>query len=94
MSSLALIAGSIAILRRLGDGGVFRPNIREWVIAVGGAWLILLSYLIDLDAGFGRSLPEPYRWELLIAGIAAGVYALMRSLQRTAGTTGGEADGE
>ncbi len=83
--SLALIAGSVAILLRLSEGGVFRPNVREWIIAAGGAWLVLLSYMLDLDAGMGRAMPSPYRWELLVAGIAVGFYALMRSLYRTSG---------
>ncbi len=87
--SLSLIIGSVMILLRLGRGGVFRPNPREWIIAVGGALLILLSYMLDLDAGLGSGLPAPYRWELLAAGIASGFYALMRSLYRTA-SAGGE----
>lgn len=84
--SVALLAGSIVIFKRLNLGGEFRPNWREWAIAVGGAWLILLSYTVDLDASFGGSMPDPYRWELLIVGIASGFYALMRSMQRTAHT--------
>ncbi len=83
--SLSLIVGSVMILLRLGQDGVFRPNFREWIIAGGGALLILLSYVLDLDAGLGGKLPAPYRWELLVAGIASGFYALMRSLHRTAG---------
>ena len=82
--SLALLTGSLIIFKRLNMGGVFRPNWREWIIACGGVWLILLSYTADLDAGFGRAMPEPYRWEFLIVGIAAGFFALMRSLLRTA----------
>jgi hypothetical protein len=81
--SLSLIAGSVAIMLRLSEGGMFRPNVREWIIAVGGAWLILLSYMLDTDATMGGQMPSPYRWELLIAGIAAGFYALMRSMFRT-----------
>jgi hypothetical protein len=83
--SLALIAGSVAIMVRLNAGGVFRPIVREWLIAVGGAWLILLSYMLDTEATIGGQMPSPYRWELLIAGIAAGFYALMRTLYRTSG---------
>ena len=92
--SVALLGGGIAILLRLGDGGVFRPNVRELTIAIGGAWLILLSYMIDTDAGFGKSLPDPYRWELLVSGLAAGSYALMRSLRRTAAASDVEAGNE
>ena len=80
--SLALIMGSLAIFRLLSLGGSFRPNWREWVIALGGAWLILLSYMSDLAASFGRTVPGRYRWELLVAGIAAGFYAMMRAVAR------------
>ena len=81
--SLCLIAGAVLILRRLWSGGVFELNLREWLIASGGAFLVFLSYIADLDAGKGFSRPAPYRWELLAVGVAAGYYALSRCLFRT-----------
>ena len=81
--SLCLIAGAVLILRRLWNGGVFELNLREWLIASGGAFLIFLSYIADLDAGKGYTRPAPYRWELLAVGVAAGFYALSRCLNRT-----------
>ena len=81
--SVCLIVGSIIILNRLKSGGRFRPNLWEWAIACGGALLIVLSYTMDLDAGLGKSRPQPYRWELLAVGLAAWFYALGRSLFRT-----------
>lgn len=90
--SLALVIGSVMILLRLYQGGVFRPIIREWIIATGGAWLIFLSYILDFDAAMGGAMPSPYRWELLVAGIAAGFYALMRSLNRTSGISEEQSD--
>jgi hypothetical protein len=81
--STALLFGSCAILYRLYQGGGFRPSWREWVIALGGALLIILSYTTDLETAAGRDVPEPYRWEFLIVGLACGLFALARSLQRT-----------
>ncbi len=81
--SLGLLAGAALILRRIWSGGEFAPNFREWAIASGGALLILLSYVLDIDAGVGRSVPRPYRWDLLLVGLASGLYALLRSLART-----------
>ena len=81
--SLCLIIGAAFILKRLWAEGVFAPNFREWAIATGGAFLILLSYVVDQDAAQGFALPESYRWELLAVGVAAGFYALARCLIRT-----------
>jgi len=81
--SFCLIIGALLILRRLWTGGRFAPNLREWGIATGGAVLILISYVRDMNAGLGLSMPQPYRWELLVVGLAAGFYALGRSLIRT-----------
>ncbi|HUU27060.1 MAG TPA: hypothetical protein VM123_04540 [archaeon] len=81
--SLCMIVGAGLVLKRVWSGGVFAPNFREWAIAVGGAFLILLSYVVDLDAGRGFALPGPYRWDMLIVGLAAGFYAVIRSLTRT-----------
>jgi len=81
--SFCLIIGAALILKRLWSGGVFAPNFREWAIAVGGAFLILLSYTVDQDAARVLAMPKPYRWELLAVGVAAGFYALARCLIRT-----------
>ncbi len=81
--SFCLIIGAAFILKRLWSGGVFAPNYREWAIAVGGAFLILLSYIIDQDAAQGLALPGSYRWSFLAVGVAAGFYALARCLIRT-----------
>jgi len=81
--SFCLIIGAAFILKRLWSGGVFAPNYREWSIAVGGAFLILLSYIVDQDAARGLALPGSYRWDLLAVGVAAGFYALARCLIRT-----------
>ena len=80
--SVSLIIGSLAIFRLLNLGGQFRPNWREWAIALGGAWLILLSYMSDLTASLGQAALGRYRWELLVAGVAAGFYAMMRAVGR------------
>jgi len=81
--SFGLIIGAALILKRLWGGGVFSPNFREWAIAVGGAFLILLSYIVDQNAAQGITMPAPYRWELLVVGVAAAFYALARCLIRT-----------
>jgi len=81
--SLSLILGAALILNRLWFGGVFAPDIREWLIASGGAFLIMLSYILDFQAGVGGAIPRPYRWDLLLVGLAAGFYALARTLART-----------
>jgi len=81
--AVSLVVGGGAILYRIRSGGRFEPNFREWVIALGGAALIILSYIRDLDAGLSFAMPGPYRWDLLIVGEAAGIYALVRSLIRT-----------
>ncbi|MBN2287826.1 MAG: hypothetical protein JXQ83_00740 [Candidatus Glassbacteria bacterium] len=81
--SVSLIIGGWLILRRTGSGGRFAPNWREWAIDLGGALLILLSYTCDLEATLSFAMPRPYRWELLLVGLAAGYYALARSLLRT-----------
>ena len=89
--AVCMVVGGTSILRRIGSGGRFAPNWREWAIALGGALLILLSYTCDLDATLRLSMPGPYRWELLIIGVAAGFYALARSLIRT--RDGGHSNG-
>ncbi|MEA1996107.1 MAG: hypothetical protein U9N45_00635 [Gemmatimonadota bacterium] len=81
--SLGMITGAGLVLRRLWSGGVFRPGLREWAIVAGGALLIFLSYVTDQDAGTRFAMPGPYRWDLLAVGLAAGLYAVIRSLLRT-----------
>ena len=43
--AVSLVVGGGAILYRIRSGGSFAPNLWDWAIALGGAALIILSYM-------------------------------------------------
>lgn len=77
--SLFLITASILIL--LKERGVFRPSLFAWLSTAAGSGLILYSFLLDTDATLRLAIPQPYRYEYLVAGTILYCMALFLSLR-------------
>jgi hypothetical protein len=80
--SLFLIIAGILIVRREQQAGVFRPPKLAWSLAVAGTVLILVSFMMDLDATLRLQLPKPYRYEFLVGGLLLYVAGMGVSFRR------------
>jgi hypothetical protein len=80
--SLFLIIAGILIVQREQQAGVFRPPKLAWSLAVAGTVLILVSFLMDLDATLRLQLPKPYRYEFLVGGFLLYVAGMVVSFRR------------
>ncbi|MEW6511559.1 MAG: hypothetical protein AB1428_11450 [Bacteroidota bacterium] len=79
IAMLMVVLGADLALRE-SAGAAFRPGVDSWVCGVGGTAVLLFSFMRDTDAGLRGAMPEPYRFELLVAGIVLYVvgYVLAR----------------
>jgi hypothetical protein len=80
--SAGLILGATLLLRARARGTAvaFRPA--EWVAAIAGGNLVLLSFTLGTrDVLAGGPVP-PFRWAIFGAGVALGAWALWAALRR------------
>lgn len=75
--SLALIAGSVALLRAKARGAVLRFARWHWTLAIAGGLLVLLSFMIDHRVVVEGLIPHPFRWGLFLSGLAIAVAATL-----------------
>jgi len=67
--ALLMIVVGLSITGLFHKGYEFKPTKVTWVLAVSGTFLILLSFMIDVDAGMNQGIPEPYFYRLLFPGL-------------------------
>ncbi len=73
--SLTMIIIGIDILKLFEKGYNIKPRMMHWVMVLIGSALVLYSYMNDFDASFFQKYPKPYKWYLLILGIALYIAA-------------------
>ncbi len=81
VSVLMIVAGFL-ILHRDHHHGVFRVPLKVWITALAGTAVILLSFMIDTAATLEVQPPKPYRYELLAAGIALYLVAMVMAFRQ------------
>jgi hypothetical protein len=70
VSLLMVVCGGVMVLRLSRDRR-FKPGAVSWVLGALGTALVLLSFMIDTEAGLGGRMPAPYHYDLLLPGLAA-----------------------
>ena len=81
VSVLMIIAGAL-ILHRDQDQWMFRVPLKVWILALAGTAVVLLSFMIDTAATLELQPPKPYRYELLAAGIALSLVAMVMAFRQ------------
>jgi hypothetical protein len=77
-----LVLGATLLLRVLARGVAIAFRPAEWVAAIAGGNLVLLSFTLDTrDLLAGGPVP-PFRWPVFGAGVALGAWALAAALRR------------
>ena len=80
--SVALIIGSLLLLRAQGQGRPPRISPGVWGLAIVGGGIVLLSFMLDFRAVLAQLEPPPFRWWLFASGVTCGVAALAIALSR------------
>jgi hypothetical protein len=82
-----MIFAGCRILGQEGTGVPFRPDRWAWLAGTAGTIVILWSFMVDTGATLHGQLPEPYKYHLLVIGLAlytAGLVRAVRNSKRTA----------
>jgi hypothetical protein len=53
----------------------FQPRMVTWLLAICATAALLYSFMYDTDATLRSALPKPYRYELLVGGLASYIAA-------------------
>jgi hypothetical protein len=75
--SFLLIAAGFMILRKESSGTLFKPGKLAWALAILGTAIILFTFVWDFDATLRSHMPQPYRYDIFLIGIACYVGALV-----------------
>lgn len=75
--SLLLIAAGFMILRKESSGVAFKPGKRAWALALLGTAIVLFTFVWDVDATLRFQMPQPYRYDVFLIGVACYVGALV-----------------
>ncbi len=80
--SILMIVAGLSILR-VEESISFRPSLRSWILGGIGTVVLLYSFMHDTDATLRLEPPQPYRYELLFAGLFLCTFALYHSVKNS-----------
>jgi hypothetical protein len=88
--SAALVGVGLAAASAMRSGRQLAVTTRHWAAALGGGFLVVLSYTLDAPRLIGGGLPGPYAWPFFAAGmvpaLAAAVDVLRGARREAAGS--------
>jgi hypothetical protein len=83
--SVALIVGSLLLLRLKYQGTRLSFPPWLWGLAIAGGGVVLLSFTLDFRVILAQMEPPPFRWGLFAGGVTCGAAALALGVSRLAG---------
>ena len=82
--SVALVVGSLLILRLKMQGMRIRFPALLWLLAVTGGILVFVSFTLDFQIALQQMEPPPFRWGLFAAGLTLSVVTVAFGVSRLA----------
>jgi hypothetical protein len=82
--SVALVAGSLLMLRLKAQGVRLSFSTPLWTLAVTGGLLVLASFVIDVASLQDQPAPAPFRWNMFGLGLGLGTAAVATGVLRLA----------
>jgi hypothetical protein len=80
--SVALVAGSLLMLRLKAQGVSLGFSTSVWTLAVMGGLLVLGSFMIDFASVLRQMVPPPFRWDVFIFGLGLSLTSLVLGISR------------
>ncbi|HTY36639.1 MAG TPA: hypothetical protein VMH23_05990 [Bacteroidota bacterium] len=81
--SVMMIAGGVLILSKEEREGRFSASALSVIMTLLGSALVLLSFMLDTDAGLRFQYPRPYHYELLLMGMLCYGMAFVQTVRRS-----------
>lgn len=80
--SLSLIFAAVIILNIESKGVKFKLTKSERIILIAAPLIIFISFIMETPKIINAQIPNTYHWELLIAGVALGLFVLFKAVKR------------
>jgi len=80
--SVALLTGSLVMLRLKARGVRLRCSPAIWTLGVTGGAVVLTSFMLDFASVLQPSTPPPFRWWLFASGTGLALVALVRNVSQ------------
>jgi len=80
--SVALVAGSLLMLRLKADGARLGFSVWVWGLAVTGGLLVLASFMLDFASILRQLKPLRFHWDVFALGFGLAVAALALGISR------------
>jgi hypothetical protein len=80
--SVALVAGSLLMLRLKARGVRLGFSAPVWTLAVTGGLVVLGSFMLDFASVLRQMKPPPFRWGVFAIGVGLAVTALILGVSR------------
>jgi hypothetical protein len=80
--SVALVAGSLLMLRLKARGVRLGFSAPVWTLAVTGGLVVLGSFMLDFASVLHQMKPPPFRWGVFAIGVGLAVTALILGVSR------------
>lgn len=71
--SAAMVGAGIWHLRRTAQSRPIHIGAWHWIGILGGAGVILMSFMLDYRNVMSAGMPHPFNWALFVMGLATGV---------------------
>ncbi len=81
--SVVMIIIGISITRLFERGQKFVPSALSWILVILGTFLILFSFMYDVDASLYQAEPRPYFYWMLISGVTLYIWAYLQSYKKS-----------
>jgi hypothetical protein len=92
--SVALVAGSLLMLRLKAQGARLGFSAPLWTLAVTGGLVVVGSFVLDFASVLRQTVPAPFHWGVFTIGLGLALSALalgVSRLERGSGSAQGKA---
>jgi hypothetical protein len=80
--SVALVVGSLLMLRLKTRGMRLGLSGPLWTVAVSGGLVVLTSFMIDFAGVLQQMQPKPFHWEVFATGVGLAIVAVALGVSR------------
>jgi hypothetical protein len=80
--SVALVAGSLLMLRLKAQGSRLEFSAPLWMLAVAGGLLVLASFVRDYETVLRQAEPPPFHWGVFGVGVGLAMIAVAVGVSR------------
>ena len=79
--SISMIAAGILIWHRNSRNDLLKPTRWHWLLELLAGFIIIGSFLTNINAVLNQTMPEPFHWEIFLSGLVLGIVVFVHCLK-------------